>query len=64
MAVSVVAIAQSDGSQYYMVNFNMTTTVSCSLLITLRSITDQSKDIADMSCGIVIGDLTLEITGA
>ena len=59
MGVSVVATAPSDGS--HLVNGNMTTIVSCSLLIPSRSITGHSKDIKGMSIGIVLMDHALEI---
>ena len=59
MGVSVVATAPSDGSP--LVRGNMTTTVSCSLLIPSRSTTDHSKDIVDMSFGRVIMDHTLDL---
>ena len=59
MGVSVVATAPSDGSQ--LVNGNMTTTVSCSLLIPSRSTTDHSKDMTGMSIGVVALDLTLDV---
>lgn len=61
MGVSVVDTAPSDGC--HLVNINMTTTVLCSLLITLRSTTDQSKDqdMKGMSIGVVEMDLGLDI---
>ena len=62
MVVSVVATAPLDGS-HGVVNGNMTTTVSCSLLIPSRSTTDHSKDIMGMSIGIVVMGLSLDITG-
>jgi hypothetical protein len=49
MGVSVEATAPSDGS--HLVNGNMTTTVSCSLLIPSRNTTDHSKDMVGMSGG-------------
>jgi hypothetical protein len=59
MVVSVVATAPSDGS--HLVAGNMTTTVSCSLLIPSTSTMDRRKDIAGMSIGVVTEDLTLEM---
>ena len=59
MGVFVVATAPSDGSQ--MVPGNMTTTVSCSLLIYSRSTTGHSNDIQGMSIGAVVRDLFLEM---
>jgi hypothetical protein len=59
MGVSVVGTAPSDGS--HLVAGNMTTTVSCSLLIPSRSTTDHSKDIQGMSIGIVTMHLTLDM---
>jgi hypothetical protein len=59
MGVSVVATAPSDGS--HLVAGNMTTTVSCSLLIPSKSTTDNSKDMVGMSIGKVVMDLTLDM---
>jgi hypothetical protein len=61
MGVSVVATAPSDGS--HLVNGNMTTTVSCSLLIPSKSTTDHSQDMVGMSVGIVFMDLNLDMVG-
>ena len=58
MGVSVAATAPSDGS--HLVYGNMTTIVSCSLLIPSRSLTDHGKDIQGMSIGEMIMDLGLE----
>jgi hypothetical protein len=59
MGVSVVATAPSDGS--HLVAGNMTTTVSCSLLIPSRSTTDHSKSMMGMSLGTVPMDHGLDI---
>jgi hypothetical protein len=43
-----------------MVNGNMTTTVSCSLLITSRRTTNHGMEIQGMSIGEMILELTLD----